>query len=369
MRLNFLHPMMALLWIVGSCADDGPADNTLPDGGVDTDGAECAEGELTYVEDVSQCVPAATDYKPRENGSLNDTWEACISDDGLYHQIEPSVSSISRVEAYETISGMLWENDTITAQQFIDARILFEEEQGLGSRVARRYDVHYASPPNGSCEDEGIPAAFPDYCVGPAVLQPIVVDAFAQGALGNEPIVNAAKIAAALQWFLYVSSIKEATTCAAKAKDCDSSWAYYTGGTPRDTPIGLAADIDFWAPETHDRGYDGVLAVRCWRDLDSSEQAQNQTLQALAIDQLDRALLRGMAILIRQRFEMLSCSTGAHQRATLEWLRIVVPLFDRETRERDPAVANMLQAAIANPADQIDVDTIVAKIDLTYPCP
>jgi hypothetical protein len=351
------------------CADEDPKENNppLPDGGVEGD--ECPDGEPAYTEDVSGCDPPATDYQPRDNGSANDDWDQCISDDNSYHQIEDSVSSIARVEAYDQIGELLWHNSTPTPQDFLDARVIYEEEQGLGSRVARRWDPHYDPPPAGSCEDEGIPEQYPDYCVGPATLQPIVVAAFADGVEGQQLAVNAGRIEAALQWFLYVSAIKEATTCTDTAKDCDSCWAYYSGGTPRETPIGLAFDIDCYAPETHDRAYDGVLAVRCWRDLDSGEIATDLELRDLAIGQLDFALLRGMSILARQRFLELECSTGDYQQAALEELRVLMPLLDRETRERDAATADLLAAEVAKDADAIDVDAVVAAIDAVYPCP
>jgi hypothetical protein len=351
------------------CAEDDPVENNppLPDGGIE--GEECPDGEPSYTEDVSDCEPAATDYLPRENGSADDGWDACISDDNTYHQIEDSVSSIARVVAYEDIGDLLWHNSEPTPQDFLDARLVYEEEQGLGSRVARRYDVHYDPPPEGGCEDEGVLEQHPDYCVGPATLQPIILDAFAAGVDGEDVVVNAGRIEAALQWFLYVSAIKEATTCTDTAKDCDSCWAYYSGGTPRDMPIGLARDIDCYGPETHDRAYDGVLAVRCWRDLDPDEIATDLELRDLAIAQLDFALLRGMGILIRQRFEELECSSGDYRAAALEELRILVPLFDRETRERDPVVADLLADEVAKDADAIDVDAVTAAIDEVYPCP
>lgn len=351
------------------CGEDDPSGN---DAGV-TDqpimGAACAPAPA-YTEDVSSCTPLVTDYQPRDSGSANDSWATCISDDGTYHKIEDSVSSIARVAAYDSIAAMLWRNGaTPTYTDFFNARVLFEEEQGLGSRVARRYDVHYEKPASGSCDEEGVAAANPDYCVGPATLQPLIVAAFADGAMGNNRVVNAAKINAAIQWFMYVSAIKESTTCTDVPKDCDSGWAYYTGGTERAAPLGLAAEIDALAPETHDRAFDAVLAVRCWRDLDQAIPAANTTLRDQAIGQLDSALVRGMAILIRQRFAELSCATGDYQTAALEALRILVPLFDRETRARDAVTADLLMTEVAKSAEAVDVSAVLAAIDATYPCP
>lgn len=331
-------------------------------------GAAC-DPAPSYSEDVSGCSPAATDYQPRDNNSANDTWPACISDDGTWHRIEQSVSSIARVAAYDAIGDMLWNNPQPTHEDFIDARILFEEDQGLGSRVARRYDVHYPKPSAGGCEDAGVAEANPDYCVGPATLQPLVVEAFADGSQGKHLVVNAAKIRAALQWFFYVSAIKEATTCTDVTKDCDSAWAYYTGGTGRDAPAGLAAEIDALAPETHHRAFDGVLAVRCWRDLDTAVPADDLALRDRAIDQLDRALVRGMAIIIRQHFASLECATGNYRAASFEALKILVPLFDRETRARDSTAADTLMKQVTGSVDQVDVTAAIDALESTYPCP
>lgn len=351
------------------CAADDPEEggDPLPDGGVE--GAPCPEGEPAYAEDVSGCQPAATDYRPREDGSAGDAWAACISDDNAYHQIEASVSSIARVDAYDRIGDLLWRNPAPTPGGFLDARVIYEQDEGLGSRVARRHDPHYPAPGSGGCEDEGVAEQYPDHCVGPAVLQPLIVAAFAAGIAGEDLAVNAARIGAALQWFLYVSVIKEAVTCATAAKDCDSAWAYYSGGAPRETPAGLAREVDRWAPATHDRAFDGVLAVRCWRDLDPGATAADLELRDLAVSQLDFALLRGMGILVRQRFGELSCATGDFREAALAALRVLVPLLDRETRERDAAAADRLLGELGKGTGDIDIEAATLALDEVYPCP
>ncbi len=366
MKLSFV---VGAALLVCACGEDDPQTNDAGATDQPIIGAACSSPPA-FTENVSSCSPLATDYQPRDAMSANDSWAACISDDGVYHKIEDSVSSIARVEAYDTIGMSLWAAGAEpTHADFFDARVLFEEEQGLGSRVARRYDVHYDPPATGACDEEGVAEANPDYCVGPGKLQPIIVDAFADGAMGNNRVVNAAKIRAAIQWFMYVSSVKEGTTCTDKPKDCDSCWAYYSGGTPRDNPIGLAKDIDAYAPETHDRVFDAVLAVRCWRDLDQAIPAADTAMRDQAIAQLDNSLVRGMAILIRQYFARLACSTGDYQTAELEALRILVPLFDRETRSRNTQTADLLMGEVAKNASDIDVTAVLAAIDSTYPCP
>lgn len=61
-------------------------------------------------------------------------------------------------------------------------------------------------------------------------IEPMLNDAFAAGAAGKDPVLNAARVEAALLWFLFVSPYKETRTCATAQADCDSGWAYYTGG-------------------------------------------------------------------------------------------------------------------------------------------
>lgn len=367
-RLSPISLLPAVL-LAASCGADDPK-ITDPDGEDEViEGSACSP-EPIYTENISSCIAPVTDYQPRDGETGAGDWPDCISDDNVYHRIEPSISSIARVEAYDAIGALLWQDDKQpSSENFLQARIVYEEEQGIGSRVARRFDPHYEPPEGGSCDEEGVAAANPDYCVGPATLLPIIVDAFADGIAGNNRLVNAARIQAALQWFLYVSAVKEATTCTAKAKDCDSSWAYYSGGTERSAPIGLAADIQSLAPQTHERVYDGLLAVRCWRDLENNDTGEATAFlerRDQAIGQLDRALVRGMAILIRQHFAALDCSTDDYRDAHLSALEVLTPLFDRETRARDAATADLLSGETAQP---VDTGAVLVGIDGVYGCP
>lgn len=367
-------PSFILLAALSLCLSCGKPDP----GGVDVDGDGIADGvdcrtRPAYTEDVSTCDGQATDYRPRDNGSASDSWPACISDDNVYHPIQGTVSSIARVEAFEQIVAKLLEPGRAPgAQDFLDARVLYAQDQGLDSRVQRREDIHYPAPDGGArCSDLGIPEAYPDRCVGPAKLLPILNDSFAQGGALQKPLIQAARIEAALLWFLYVSALSEVTSCATRAQDCDSAWAYYSGGTPRDTPLGLARYIAALGPETHQRAYDGVLAARCWRNLDNETgTAVNLALRDQARDQLDRAMLRGVALIARQRFAHLTCSTGQVQDAHFAFLKVVVPLLDRATRERDAAAADVLAAQVARErAGDVDVTAAVAALDRAYPCP
>jgi hypothetical protein len=243
------------------------------------------------------------------------------------------------------------------------------------------------------CRCLDVAAANPAHCVGPALLQPVVVSALNQGITGDpsEPSrVYAARAEAALAWMLYQSSYKESLSCEEDLGDCDSAWAYYTGGREREDGLGLARLVRALEPETHARIWDGLLAVRCWRDLDDAIPPARVDLQARARSQKDRALLRGMVVAITERLRAFRSSTGPAQQAHLAWLRTLLgripahtltdgtntfpvaeqpALFDRSLRVIDPASADFVAAEIAREPSMIDVDGIAARLDAAYPCP
>ncbi len=355
--------------LCASCAKD-PIPTPI-DGGLGTDATGYCDPLPSYVEVVASCQPSVGDYQPRLNSSANDAWPACISDDNVYHPINASISTIARVAAFEQIAQKLWGDRRIpSAQDFIDARVIYAQDQGLDSRVQRREDIHYAALAE-PCSTAGVPAQFPDRCVGPATLLPILNDAFAGGSLGEMPVVHAARIEAALLWFLYVSTLSEVTSCASKPQDCDSAWAYYSGGTPRESPLGLARYVDALGSETQDRCYDAVLAARCWRNLDNETgAAANLELRDRARAQLDRAMLRGIALIARQRITELSCSKGDVLSARWAFLKTLVPFLDRSARERDAALADVLMAQVTKDApEQVEVEAAVSALDGLFGCP
>jgi hypothetical protein len=326
-----------------------------------------------YTEDLSSCAPAADDYLPRVAMSTTDAWPACISDDNVYHPINPSIGSVARVAAFEDIRKRLWACDQRPdPTAFVDARVLYATDQGLDSRVQRRADVHLPPPPGGqTCADVGIPAQFPEYCVGPNKLLPILNDAFAAGAQGTAPRIQAARIEAALIWFMYLSALSEVMSATQRAQDVDSCWAYCSGGAERDQPVGLPRYVRPLAPETNERLYDATLAVRCWRNLDNETGiATNLALRDRAFGQLDRALIRGVALIARQKLSELTCTSGEIREARFVFLQTLLPFLDRAARERDPARADVLkaQAAAAN-AGAVDVTAATAAIDALFPCP
>ncbi len=388
MRLVF-----SLLVVVAACKADDPV--ATPDGAPRPDGATADAGvDAGPSPDANPgCQPLDTDYTPRDDGSAADTWPACISDDNAYHPFDTSISTVARVGAFEEIATLLFTGAVPTSQDFIDARVQYNLTNGLASRVQRREDEHY--PPASWDEDmTGGPepytcqqlAAFPDAaaalaanadrCVGPATLSPLIEAAFAVGqddaANSVEKRVAAAQIEGALLWFLYISNYKEAITCTNTPVDCDSSYAYYTGGAARDQGDGLARYVRALDPETHDRAWDGILAVRCWRDLDNpTGVAADLALRDRAVGQLDRATLRGVALIVRDNIVDLAAEPLTAARVALwELLRVLGPYLDRDASLRDAALATQLRTELAK-ADHTTVDgnVIVAALDLLYPCP
>lgn len=360
----------ALLAACGAPPPPPPPPVDQPDAGPPT--TVVCEGDAR-TDDVSACMPLATDYQPRVNMSAGDTWPACISDDNVFHPLQMSISTVARVEAFDQIAAKLWRGGVVpSAQDFLDARVLYAQDQGLDSRVQRREDVHYPPPAGGAkCSEAGIPDQFPDRCVGPAKLLPILNDAFAAGARGEAPLLHARRIEAALVWFLYVSALSEVSTCTTKAQDCDSAWAYYSGGTARGAPAGFAAYVSGLSDPTHQRAYDATLAVRCWRNLDNEQgTAMDLMMRDRALGQLDAATVRGVALIVRDRFTALDCGDDAAEGAQLAFLQIVVPLLDRAARAVDPAKADVLkaQAAKSSPAE-VDVAAATAALDALFPCP
>ncbi len=343
--------------------DAGPA----VDGGTHSNtGTDC---QTEPNEDLGVCAVADDAYQPRVNGSADDAWAACISDDNTYHLAgESTPSSVARVEAYDRIGALLWAKTIAPApNDFVQAKLIYAEDSGVGSRVARRYDTHYAKPPNGeSCQDEGVPAQYPDYCVGPATLEPLINDAFRAGGEGVEPERNSARIRAALMWLYYVSAVKEGMSCAAKAKDCDSSWAYHTGGTTREDPIGLGRAIKRVAPETYNQAYDGNLAIRCWRDIDNAETAEQLDLQERAVTQLDTALIHGFAMIIKDELDHADCASGFYREAALTFVRTVAPWFNRAFADKDATAA---AAFLAGLEGEVDIPSLTAQLVTAFNCP
>lgn len=370
---RFLAVLVALAF---ACGPQPPrTDGGLFDGGAGAGSGSTCTPPVVPVDNLSACMPAATDYRPRDNASATDTWPACVADQGTYTPINPSISTVARVASFEKIAALLGllDGGVPNSAAFTQARVEYALAEGLDSRVSRREDVHYPSVPDGgSCRDTTAPIRFPDRCAGPAKLLPILTDAFASGARGERPRPNAARIEAALLWFLYLSSLSEVETCTTRAQDCDSAWAYYSGGAPRAQPQGLSRYVAEVSPGTHDRAYDATLAVRCWRHLDFNDGgvATDVAMRDRAKNQLDVATLRGIARILRQRAAELGCATGDVQEARYAFVSVLLPLLDRAALAKDPSAAAVFaDAALATAPQGIDAGAVVQALDRLFPCP
>lgn len=316
------------------------------------------------------CEPMPTDYSP----GADDLWGPCISDDGEYHRVRMDISSIARVAAFEELSALLFDpTRDPTPGELLEGRLIYQRDEGIDSRVVRRFDPHYSVPAGTDCTLDGSPETFPDYCVGPARLGPLILSSFAaaiEGGRGEPTRVHAARIEAAIAWFLYVSTFKESLTCTTTAKDCDSSYAYYTGGEPARGGLGLARMVERVDPAAHDRAWDGLLAVRCWRDLDPAEVASDLALRDRARLQYDRAMLDGMSAILRDRAVQACDSEGAELLYHWAFARVIGGFLDRAVRERDPAAADALAAELAHERPgPADATRIVEILDAVFDCP
>jgi hypothetical protein len=130
--------------------------------------------------------------------------------------------------------------------------------------------------------------------------------------------------------------------------------------------VGLSGYVRARSPQAHDRAYDGVLAMRCWRDLDNpTGPAMDLATRDKARAQLDRALLRGMALVVRQRALRASSCAPAWESA-----RILGGVILREAMARDAGRAQILAAEIAKTDPKtVDPNALVAAIDAIFPCP
>jgi len=390
------------LGLLGGCpADDPMTTATESASDSDTNGSETDTGEpdptcegleIPALDEAS-CTPQDSDYQPRVNNSENDPWPACVTDGGAYPLIADTPSSLARVEAAEMIGALLWQDGaTPSAEDFTAARDIYVTPEGLESRLVRREDLHYPEvdmadwdplvDADKQCTVQSNIDGYPERCAGPAQISPVLVDAFAAGQTGEgDPAVNAARIEAGLLWFLYLSVYKEANTCAtSKAKDCDSAWAYYGGGGDLSGGLGIADAVRSTSVPSHERIWDGVLAVRCWRDLtrDGDEyplleelDADDKLLFGQATEQLDQGLHRGYARVLRARMTTMiehQCE-GSSSAADWAFLQVAGAVLDREATERGHPDAPTLKAlwALESPSAQNLADGIAA-LDAVFPC-
>lgn len=371
--------LLALLSSIACGDDDAPpldggnTDAANVDGSIDSDTGDgstpaCLPRDPSTIPDPGECMPESDDYVVCSD---TDGWDACVSDRGEYVRIQESVSSIARIRAFDQIAALLFDPTTDpSADDFLDARALYQEDEGLDSRVVRRYDVDVEAPAGTDCTLEGVPATFPEYCIGPSTLQPTILDAFVRGAMDEAPTrLQAARIEGALLRFLVVSVVKEASTCTTTARDCDSSYAYYAGGATGRGAEGLARYVEAADPYAHDRVWDGILALRCWRDLDSAETATNTALRDRARDQQRRALIDGVAAIVASRLRALETTSDLAQDYHWTFLRDFAPVLVPYYAERDASGASALEAALETEGGPEDPGGLADAIEATFDCP
>lgn len=312
------------------------------------------------------CMPAGGDFQPRSATPRMAPWDQCmaVTSAETYPVFNAAPSASARMRAVDVLDrpgGFFDPTRDPMPDEFAptmppagmdtSANGLLNST-GIAVRYQRRADEHYAPPAglvlNSTYQDYCGPAANwmanRDYCSSPAALNPVLTASLASGMGGGATPsrVFAARIQATLQWWTFLSTYKETLTCAPVAGDCDAGFGYYTGGSSRSEAMqyGLARSLlALGSPgrEAHDRIWDGLLAVRCWRDLDGGRAmppvaATNEALREQARTQLDRALTRGMALIVQARLRSFASTDGDAMRANerqahAAWIGVVGPLF------------------------------------------
>jgi hypothetical protein len=351
------------------------------DGGVDAfasadgavgDAAACASGPFV----LGACSASQADYTPRDRASAGTRLPACISDDNVYHPINPDVASNSRIAAFEQVLSMLKVGtpQVPTAADFDAVRVLYTQPEGLDSRVQRREDIHY--PPvviDGvakECRDltPAQQAMFADRCAGPAKVVPILNDAFRRGGAGESPKLQATRIEAALLWFMWLSFYKESQGCYADPKQCDSTSSYWGGNQDRGAaPTGYGRYVRALSEESYQRGWDAVLAIRCAFEHSQKSPVPGDLPEVIekARVQADRINNHALALILRDRIRQLDCDPTA-----FTFVQILGPVLDVVARAQDPARADALRAEFAKPdAQSLNRALLERELGALFGCP
>lgn len=326
---------------------------------------------------VKQCMPSATDYTPRDVSSTGKRFPACVSDNGTYVSINPDVPSNARIAAVESMFQILaiGTGETPSASAFDDARVLYTQPEGLDSRVSRREDIHFPEVEIGGTKREcrdltpAEQAMYPERCAGPAKVVPLINDALKQGAAGASPRVQAARIEAAMVWFMWLSLYKESQSCYEDPKQCDSASAYWGGQQDVNAaPTGYGRYIKGLSEESYRRGWDAVLAVRCAYDYFVSSTpapADFPALREKARDQMDRINNHALALILRARLAKVPCDAAA-----FEFVRTLGPVLNVVAKAKDAAKAEELnqQWSKSTGAD-MDIVRVGALLEELFGCP
>ena len=305
-------------------------------------------------------------------------YDQCVRDGDAYTPFEGSISTTPRVEAFETIADQLWRaSDAPDSAAFDNALETYLAQEGLQSRVSRREDERQAPVTRDGepvkCGDLADEDLDPARCVGPAQIGPLLNDAFEQGGAGIDPAINAARVEAGLLWFFYISSYKEAVTCAEKRRDCDSSWAYYNGARPPGAGIGLSSYVREAALPLDEAVGDAHTALSCWRTTDAALVAENGALHADALARLEASLDDGFAAVIKARAEAARTAAVVSPGADWTFVEITGRALLFAYNERLPEQAFAFEAALdlGAPTSEQEWDAITAAIDafLLAPAP
>lgn len=317
-RSLYLTQLATFALMMTACPSDDPGDtgdSVDSSGGGSADSGSTGEcmPEMVNVDppDEAACGPLATDYTP----GADDDYPACVTDNGEWTPVlEDPPGSAARVDAYEMMQSLLL-GHTPTADDFLAARMQYALDEGLESRILRREDLHYPAI-DVADQDPGVDfdkqctvgdnvTKYPDRCAGPSKISPIINEAFAAGMTGEgDANVHAARIDAAVLWFLFISTYKESASCVQLPEDCDAHRGYYDGAHERAMPKGLGEEIRNISPMAHDAVEDGILAIGCWRDLYPDALtwadfgADGQQIFASAHEQLDNGLWYAFARLV-----------------------------------------------------------------------
>lgn len=423
-----------LLLLVAACSPPANNPDASTDGAV-TDGSSNADGssnpDASGEGGVATCGPLESDYQPRSTMMSHATWPACRSDNNMFRAFTADeITSIARTTDFELLNAnpnpirdmsgtevapahpmpLFDATRDPSADEFRAAAAYYASNSvmsGLVERFARRPDEHFAQPAGAVtnattgeyddhwCNTEANWMSARDYCVGPASLRPVMnaaLTAGAMGGMGTPNRVHAARMEAALLWLYWASVYKESLSCLQDVADCDSSWGYYSAGVQRNEAMQktLARYVVALEPETHQRIWDALLAVHCWRELDGGLMsmppvAADRAMRERARDQLDRALNRGMMLIIASRLRAFASSSATDSNAAaahMGFIGVAGPLVARALETWIPtkyaagvsaagaanvsAAITALRGATLSPADA----TRAAETLLTiFPCP
>jgi hypothetical protein len=332
---------------------------------------------MTSVPAQKSCTASATDYTPRDAASAGKRLPACVSDSGKYTPINPDVPSNSRIAAVEAVLRLLkvGADEVPSASAFDDVRVLYTQPEGLDSRVSRREDIHFAEVEiagiKRQCRDL-TPAElqlYPDRCAGPVKVVPLINDALREGAAGNAPRVQAARIEAAMVWFMWLSLYKESQGCYADPKQCDSTSSYWGGNQDVNAaPTGYGRYVKTLSEESYKRGWDAVLAIRCAYDYfvsSAPEPADFPTVREKAREQVDRVNNHALALILRARLGKIQCDPAA-----FAFVRTLAPVLNVVAKAKDPAKASELAAELSKAAaTDVNVGNVDAILSELFGCP